>query len=163
MMYGLLDRCNSPQQIQPSEMQGMAESTQQSMVGYFQPVQSFHNHPLANQSQRASKMPRMGEQGNSSSRSLRAPSVVGLEGMPQPAPRPRYPRLRFTPEDDQLLVDLKENKSLTWGQLAEFFPGRSSGTLQVRYCTKLKTKTARWTDETVSPKANHSSRILTFS
>ncbi|RAL68430.1 hypothetical protein DID88_007159 [Monilinia fructigena] len=27
--------------------------------------------------------------------------------------------------------------------------GRSSGTLQVRYCTKLKAKTTQWTDETV--------------
>lgn len=79
-----------------------------------------------------------------------APSVVGQEGMPEPAPRPRGPKLKFTPEDDQLLIDLKENKSLTWKQIADFFPGRSSGTLQVRYCTKLKAKTTQWTDETVS-------------
>jgi hypothetical protein len=58
--------------------------------------------------------------------------------------------LKFTPEDDQLLIDLKENKNLTWKQIADFFPGRSSGTLQVRYCTKLKAKTTQWTDETVS-------------
>ncbi|KAI3395161.1 hypothetical protein diail_1713 [Diaporthe ilicicola] len=77
-----------------------------------------------------------------------APSVVGQEGMPEPAPRPRGPKLKFTPEDDQLLIDLKENKSLTWKQIADFFPGRSSGTLQVRYCTKLKAKTTQWTDET---------------
>lgn len=70
--------------------------------------------------------------------------------MPPPAPRPRGPKLKFTPEDDQLLIDLKENKSLTWKQIADFFPGRSSGTLQVRYCTKLKAKTTQWTDETVS-------------
>jgi hypothetical protein len=55
-----------------------------------------------------------------------------------------------TPEDDQLLVDLKEKKNLTWKQIADFFPGRSSGTLQVRYCTKLKAKTTVWTDEMVS-------------
>lgn len=79
-----------------------------------------------------------------------APSVVGQVGMPLPAPRPRGPKLKFTPEDDQLLVDLKENKSLTWKQIADFFPGRSSGTLQVRYCTKLKAKTTQWTDEIVS-------------
>lgn len=78
-----------------------------------------------------------------------APSVVGQEGMPAPAARPRGPKLKFTPEDDQLLIDLKENKSLTWKQIADFFPGRSSGTLQVRYCTKLKAKTTQWTDETV--------------
>lgn len=78
-----------------------------------------------------------------------APSVVGQAGMPTPAPRPRGPKLKFTPEDDALLIDLKENKSLTWKQIADFFPGRSSGTLQVRYCTKLKAKTTQWTDETV--------------
>jgi hypothetical protein len=78
------------------------------------------------------------------------PSVVGAHGMPQPAPRPRGPKLKFTPEDDQLLVDLKEKKNLTWKQIADFFPGRSSGTLQVRYCTKLKAKTTVWTDEMVS-------------
>lgn len=70
--------------------------------------------------------------------------------MPQPAPRPRGPKLKFTTEDDQLLVDLKEKKNLTWKQIADFFPGRSSGTLQVRYCTKLKAKTTVWTDEMVS-------------
>ncbi|KAF2822461.1 hypothetical protein CC86DRAFT_300497 [Ophiobolus disseminans] len=77
------------------------------------------------------------------------PSVVGQEGMPPPAPKPRGPKLKFTPEDDQLLVDLKEKKNLTWKQIADFFPGRSSGTLQVRYCTKLKAKTTVWTDEMV--------------
>ena len=78
------------------------------------------------------------------------PSVVGQEGMPAPAQRPRGPKLKFTPEDDQLLVDLKEKKNLTWKQIADFFPGRSSGTLQVRYCTKLKAKTTVWTSEMVS-------------
>ncbi|KKF92074.1 Myb-like DNA-binding domain protein [Ceratocystis platani] len=77
-----------------------------------------------------------------------APSVVGQAGMPAPALRPRGPKLKFTPEDDQLLIDLKENKNLTWKQIADFFPGRSSGTLQVRYCTKLKAKTTQWTEET---------------
>ncbi|AEO69554.1 uncharacterized protein THITE_15374, partial [Thermothielavioides terrestris NRRL 8126] len=78
-----------------------------------------------------------------------APSMVGQAGMPPPAPRPKGPKLKFTPEDDQLLIDLKENKNLTWKQIADFFPGRSSGTLQVRYCTKLKAKTTQWTEETV--------------
>jgi hypothetical protein len=83
------------------------------------------------------------------------PSVVGQEGMPPPAQRPRGPKLKFTPEDDQLLVDLKEKKNLTWKQIADFFPGRSSGTLQVRYCTKLKAKTTVWTDEMVSRHPSH--------
>ena len=78
-----------------------------------------------------------------------APSVVGQPGMPEPAARPRGPKLKFTSEDDQLLIDLKENKNLTWKQIADFFPGRSSGTLQVRYCTRLKAKTTLWTDEMV--------------
>ncbi|KAI9928869.1 hypothetical protein ASPWEDRAFT_49063 [Aspergillus wentii DTO 134E9] len=75
------------------------------------------------------------------------PSVVGQPGMPDPAPRPRGPKLKFTPEEDALLVELKENKNLTWKQIADFFPGRTSGTLQVRYCTKLKAKDVIWTDE----------------
>jgi hypothetical protein len=93
-----------------------------------------------------------------------SPGMIGIAGasvvaamagapssqqMPSPSPRPRGPKMKFTPEDDTLLVDLKENKSLTWKQIADFFPGRSSGTLQVRYCTKLKAKTTQWTDETV--------------
>ena len=88
--------------------------------------------------------------------------MVGMEGMPAPAPRPRGPKLKFTPEDDQLLVDLKENKSLTWKQIAEFFPGRSSGTLQVRYCTKLKAKTTQWTEETVRDPRFAMTIVLTF-
>jgi hypothetical protein len=79
-----------------------------------------------------------------------SPSVVGQPGMPQPAPRPRGPKLKFTPEEDALLVDLKEDKNLTWKQIADFFPGRTSGTLQVRYCTKLKAKDVVWTDDMVS-------------
>ncbi|KAJ5095789.1 hypothetical protein NUU61_005145 [Penicillium alfredii] len=75
------------------------------------------------------------------------PSVVGQPGMPDPAPRPRGPKLKFTPEDDALLVELKENKNLTWKQIADFFPGRTSGTLQVRYCTKLKAKDVIWNDD----------------
>lgn len=78
-----------------------------------------------------------------------APSVVGQVGMPPPAARPRGPKLKFTAEDDQLLIELKEQKNLTWKQIADFFPGRSSGTLQVRYCTKLKAKTTLWTEEMV--------------
>ncbi len=77
-------------------------------------------------------------------------SVVGHEGMPEPSSRPRGPKLKFTAQEDQMLVELKENKSLTWKQIADFFPGRTSGTLQVRYCTKLKAKTVIWTEDTVS-------------
>lgn len=144
-------------EISGSEMQSMSsQMPQQSMVGVGYggtPVQEYHGHTMPNQGH-PSKMARMDE-GDSSLLAQSAPSMVGMEGMPSPAPRPRGPKLKFTPEDDQLLIDLKENKALTWKQIAEFFPGRSSGTLQVRYCTKLKAKSTQWTEETVSDVAGY--------
>jgi len=126
---------------------------------------THHHHRLPDTGP-PNKMARREGEGNAAGG---APSVVGQAGMPAPAPRPRGPKLKFTPEDDQLLIDLKENKNLTWKQIADFFPGRSSGTLQVRYCTKLKAKTTQWTDETVSRSlflshmlANDSTILLTF-
>lgn len=107
-----------------------------------------HHHHLPNQ--RPAKRLHMEGGPSSPVQAHGPPNVVGQEGMPAPAPRPRGPKLKFTPEDDQLLIDLKEKKNLAWKQIADFFPGRSSGTLQVRYCTKLKAKTTVWTDEMVS-------------
>ncbi|KAI0480269.1 hypothetical protein GGR56DRAFT_263234 [Xylariaceae sp. FL0804] len=110
---------------------------------------THHHHRLPEQGPPSKMMRRDGDgMGGAEGSGGGAPSVVGQAGMPAPAPRPRGPKLKFTPEDDALLIDLKENKSLTWKQIADFFPGRSSGTLQVRYCTKLKAKTTQWTDET---------------
>jgi hypothetical protein len=77
-------------------------------------------------------------------------SVVRDPDTPKPEARPTGPKLKFTPEDDAFLVELKEKKDLTWKQIADFFPGRSSGTLQVRYCTKLKAKEKHWTEPLVS-------------
>lgn len=112
---------------------------------------AHHHHHLPDQPP-PSKMARTGPPMGPSAPPLALQPAPGPQAaqMPSPAPRPRGPKLKFTPEDDTLLVDLKENKALTWKQIAEFFPGRSSGTLQVRYCTKLKAKTTQWTDETVS-------------
>jgi hypothetical protein len=76
-------------------------------------------------------------------------SVVGQPGMPEPAAKPKGLKIKFSPEDDVLLVRLKETKNLTWKQIADFFPGRSSGTLQVRYCTRLKAKRMVWTEDMV--------------
>lgn len=45
---------------------------------------------------------------------------------------------RFLPEDDRLLIELKEERGLPWKRITEYFPGRSEGSLQVRYCTRLK-------------------------
>ncbi|PLB33296.1 SANT/Myb-like DNA-binding domain-containing protein [Aspergillus candidus] len=108
--------------------------------------QQHHHHRLPPQ---ASFRASQGQGINLESSSLASgpPSVVGQPGMPDPAPRPRGPKLKFTPEEDALLVELKENKNLTWKQIADFFPGRTSGTLQVRYCTKLKAKDVAWSDE----------------
>ncbi|KAF2469033.1 uncharacterized protein BDR25DRAFT_50675 [Lindgomyces ingoldianus] len=117
------------------------------------PPPQHHHHRLPDQ--RPTKIPRMAGEDTSPLQHIHGPpSVVGQEGMPPPAARPRGPKLKFTPEDDQLLVDLKEKKNLTWKQIADFFPGRSSGTLQVRYCTKLKAKTTVWTDEMVQKLRN---------
>jgi hypothetical protein len=53
-------------------------------------------------------------------------------------------RARFTAEEDELLVELKAVRRMPWREIhrlfSETFPGRSVGTLQVRYCTKLKGK-----------------------
>ncbi|KAJ5921412.1 hypothetical protein N7466_009738 [Penicillium verhagenii] len=100
--------------------------------------QQHHHHRLPAQANLREKGPQPGP-----------PNMVGQPGMPPPAPRPKGPKLKFTPKEDYLLVELKEEKNLTWKQVADFFPGRSSGTLQVRYCTKLRAKEANWTDEMV--------------
>jgi hypothetical protein len=78
-----------------------------------------------------------------------SPSIVGQPGKPESATTPKGPKLKFTTEDDALLIMLKETKNLTWKQIADAFPGRSSGTLQVRYCTKLKAKSPVWTKSMV--------------
>ena len=57
--------------------------------------------------------------------------MVGQVGMPPAAPRPKHPKQKFISEDDQLLIDLKENRNLTWQQIADFFPGRTIHILQV--------------------------------
>ena len=130
--------------LEQQDLEGMQQGGMAYAAAAAQAQPPTHHHHRLPDTGPPSKMMRRDEAGAGG-----APSVVGQAGMPNPAPRPRGPKLKFTPEDDQLLIDLKENKSLTWKQIADFFPGRSSGTLQVRYCTKLKAKTTQWTDETV--------------
>jgi hypothetical protein len=50
----------------------------------------------------------------------------------------RSKRPRFTEEEDAKLVDLKERRGWSWEDIQRSFPGRSTGSLQVRYSTKLK-------------------------
>jgi len=107
-----------------------------------------HHHPLPTH-HTLSEFGRNGDDGSYPTRRRLSASVVGNPDMPESASRPKAPKLKFTQEDDALLVELKETKCLTWMQIADFFPGRSSGTLQVRYCTKLKSKELIWTEPMV--------------
>ncbi|KAF2175023.1 hypothetical protein K469DRAFT_756475 [Zopfia rhizophila CBS 207.26] len=52
------------------------------------------------------------------------------------------PKSRFTAEEDALLIELKEGQNLPWEQIRKRFPGRTVGSLQVHYSTKLKDRTA---------------------
>lgn len=134
-------------ELEQSDIDNMQQSMGAAYAQAAGAAPTHHHHRLPDQGPPSKMMRREGD-GSMGTAGGGAPSVVGQAGMPAPAPRPRGPKLKFTPEDDALLIDLKENKSLTWKQIADFFPGRSSGTLQVRYCTKLKAKTTQWTDET---------------
>ena len=88
--------------------------------------------------------------GMACSPSPEASVVSSSEASAQPQARPPSgPKAKFTLEDDALLIELKEKHELTWKRISEYFPGRSSGTLQVRYCTKLKAKGVSWTDDMV--------------
>lgn len=44
----------------------------------------------------------------------------------------------FTPAEDDLIVDLKEVRRLTWREIAAHFPGRTQGSLQVHYCRDVQ-------------------------
>jgi Myb-like DNA-binding domain len=50
----------------------------------------------------------------------------------------RSKRPRFKEEEDAKLVDLKERRGWSWEDIQRAFPRRSTGSLQVRYSTKLK-------------------------
>lgn len=77
-------------------------------------------------------------------------NIVDQPGMPAPTPKPTKPKTLFTPEENKKIKYLKEVKRLTWPQIMQFFPGRSTGTLQVRYSKRLKDRDVNWTDRLVS-------------
>lgn len=108
--------------------------------------QQHHHHHLPPQATMQSSQ-RNGVNTRSSTFASSQQSLVGIPGMPSPRPPLPHKRKQFTTDDDSLLVDLKENRRLTWKQIEDFFPGRKSGTLQVRYCTRLRKKNVVWTDE----------------
>lgn len=76
-------------------------------------------------------------------------SFMNQPGLPPILPKPRTAKCKFGNVEDDTLIELKERWNLTWKQISLWFPGRTSGTLQVRYCTKLKVKDVVWTDEMV--------------
>ncbi|KAI9726120.1 MAG: hypothetical protein M1834_009417 [Cirrosporium novae-zelandiae] len=151
--YGFLQGQAQEGQMHQRILQSPHTHTSQppiSQSGFQLPQLSQHHHHLPSQITQAKiRRTGTGDVYSPGAMTTGPASVVGQPGMPEPAPQPRGPKLKFTPEDDQKLVDLKENKNLTWKQIADFFPGRSSGTLQVRYCTKLKAKATVWTDDSI--------------
>ncbi|CAI7622836.1 unnamed protein product [Penicillium pancosmium] len=59
---------------------------------------------------------------------------------------------RIMSKDDELLIELKEKRGLTWKQIGEYFPKRSVGSLQVRYSTRLKSRHGRRLECSEDPK-----------
>ncbi|KFY28425.1 hypothetical protein V493_02941 [Pseudogymnoascus sp. VKM F-4281 (FW-2241)] len=46
----------------------------------------------------------------------------------------------YSEDDDELLIQLKEDDKLPWDEIAKYFPKRTKGSLQVHYTTKLKNR-----------------------
>ncbi|KFZ18875.1 hypothetical protein V502_03915 [Pseudogymnoascus sp. VKM F-4520 (FW-2644)] len=46
----------------------------------------------------------------------------------------------YSEDDDELLIQLKEKDKLPWDEIAEYFPERTKGSLQVHYTSKLKNR-----------------------
>ena len=69
---------------------------------------------------------------------------LGPERAASKAPRAARARPRYTPSEDDLLVELKSRKRLPWPQIhrrfCEAFPARPVESLQVHYSTKLKSR-----------------------
>lgn len=58
-------------------------------------------------------------------------------------------RVAVLSDEDKLLIKLKQKDDLPWSEIVKHFPGRTKGSLQVRYSTKLRGLS--WVDE--SPEA----------
>ena len=67
----------------------------------------------------------------------------------------------YSEDDDELLIQLKEKDKLPWDEIAEYFPERTKGTLQVHYCTKLKNRsqTSKYKKRKITNSANESGGI----
>jgi hypothetical protein len=130
----------------PQQQKSQRHNAPQSPI---QPVQKYHRHFLRNpptHSPSDLEAPLTDQHKLESCRS----TVVSTEETPSPRPRPKKQGEKLTEEDVELLLSLKKEKKLPWSKIAEYFPGRSSGTLQVYYCKKLKNRGKLWTADTVS-------------
>jgi hypothetical protein len=67
----------------------------------------------------------------------------------------------YSEDDDELLIRLKEKDKLPWDKIAEHFPERTKGTLQVHYCTKLKNRsqTSKYKKRKITNSAKESGEI----
>ncbi|ELR03564.1 hypothetical protein GMDG_06222 [Pseudogymnoascus destructans 20631-21] len=64
----------------------------------------------------------------------------------------------YSEDDDELLIQLKEKDKLPWDEIAEYFPERTKGTLQVHYSTKLKNRSqaSKYKKRKITNSANES-------
>lgn len=74
--------------------------------------------------------------------------VITTEASSILEPRSTRVRTKFSKTEDQLIILLRR-KGRTWKEISQQLPGRSSGTLQVRYSTKLKSAAVKWTNNLV--------------
>jgi hypothetical protein len=76
---------------------------------------------------------------NIQNRNRRHSSVVLIPSKPSRAESSsRKAGSRFTVRENKKLIRLKEAEGMCWQEISCHFPGRTTGTLQVHYCTKLK-------------------------
>ncbi|KFY10988.1 hypothetical protein V491_07382 [Pseudogymnoascus sp. VKM F-3775] len=67
----------------------------------------------------------------------------------------------YSEDDDELLIQLKEKDKLPWDEIAEYFPERTKGTLQVHYSTKLRNRsqTSKYKKRRTTNSANERGEI----
>jgi hypothetical protein len=70
--------------------------------------------------------------------------VTKCKGKPASTSR----RARYTSADDAMILQLR-GQGLSWSAIAEQFPGRSAGAIQLRYHTKLKAAEKEWEVEEI--------------
>ncbi|CAI7603865.1 unnamed protein product [Penicillium bialowiezense] len=144
---------NETQSTYPVPMEHLP-SHQSTNHDYLPPVslplpQQHHHHRLPTQalgfaSSRGSDSAGGSMTGNGEHEDM---SYLKHQNLPPVLPVPKGPKTKFGPKEDETLIQLKEHWNFTWKQIQHWFPGRTSGTLQVRYCTKLKAKNVLWTED----------------